>query len=171
MKKSRLVIAAVAASAVAISSVPNTLYAALSGTSPVTANLPVTANVPNKCTVSASAVAFGDYDPTANSDATGGVTVQCTKGTAWSISMDDGSVTTAGRQMKHATLADELNYQLYSDASRTSVWGTGSGGSAVTGTAADSSAQNLTVYGRIPSGQNTASVGNYSDTITVELSF
>jgi spore coat protein U-like protein len=66
---------------------------------------------------------------------------------------------------------DTLTYELYSDVAGGTVWGSGNGGTTVAYSAADSSAQTLTVFGRIPSGQNTATVGDYSDTVTVTVTF
>lgn len=167
MKKSRLVVAAVTAGALAMAT--NPLLAALGG-SPQSTSLPITANIQASCTVSAATVAFGTYDPTANSDQNGSITIQCTKGTAATISLDDG-LHSAGRQMKHLTLADELTYQLYSDNVGGTVWGSGGGGTAVAYAATTSAATILTVFGRIPAGQNNASVGDYSDTVAVTVTF
>ena len=60
-----------------------------------------------------------------------------------------------------------LNYQLYSDSARGTVWDN------VTGTTLTGSgiAQGLTVYGRLPGGQLSAPAGAYSDTITATVSF
>ena len=167
MKKSRLVLADVTAGALALAT--NPLLAAL-GTSPQTASLPITANIQARCTISAATVAFGTYDPTANSDQNGSITIQCTKATAATISLDEGAAP-AGRQMAHATLPDTLTYELYSDVAGGAVWGSGNGGSTVAYNAANSSPTILPVFGRIPLGQVTASVGNYSDTVTVTVTF
>ena len=166
MKKSRLVLAAVTAGALAM--VANPLLAAL-GPSPQTANLPVTANIQARCSVSAATVAFGTYDPTANSDQNGSITIQCTKSTAATISLDEGAAP-AGRQMAGPG-TDTLTYELYSDVAGGTVWGSGNGGSTVAYNAATSAATTLTVFGRIPLGQNNAGVGNYSDTVTVTVTF
>src|SRR5438270_1352031 len=60
------------------------------------ANLSVTASVTANCTISTTAVAFGAYDPVvANAstalNASGSVSVACTKGSAPNITMDLGA--------------------------------------------------------------------------------
>src|SRR5262245_50170535 len=168
MKKSRFVLSAVTAGALAMTTSP--LLAAL-GTSPQTASLAISASIAARCTLSATPVAFGTYDPTANSDQNGSITIQCTKGTAATISLDEGAAP-AGRQMtRTAAPLDTLNYELYSDVAGGAVWGSGSGGATVAYNAANSSSTTLTVFGRIPSGQNNATVGNYADTVTVTVTF
>ena len=168
MKKSRLVLAAVAAGALAMATTP--LLAAL-GTSPLTTTLPISASIAARCQVSAAGIAFGLYDPTANSDANGSITIQCTKGTAATISLDEG-LFGAGRQMtRTAAPLDTLTYELYSDVAGGTVWGTGNSGAAVVYNAASSASSTLTVFGRIPLNQNSASVGDYADTVTVTVTF
>jgi spore coat protein U-like protein len=66
---------------------------------------------------------------------------------------------------------DILTYELYSDAAGGTVWGSGSGGSTVAYNAANSAPTTLTVFGRIPAGQNNAGVGAYADTVTVTVTF
>lgn len=120
------------------------------------------------CTVSTQGVSFGGYDPFAiqDLDGTGAVDVNCDAATPISVALSAGSGSYGVRAM-HAG-AHVLNYNLYTDASYTTVWGDGSGvTSAVSGNGISVS---LPVYGRIPSGQN-AHVGSYSDVIVVTLTF
>ena len=54
--------------------------------------------------------------------------------------------------------ADDLgrqsaDYNIYTDAARTNVWGDGTGGTATIANTGTGAAQNVTVYGRVPSGQ------------------
>ena len=167
MKINRLVLAAVTAGALTMAT--NPLLAALVG-SPINVNLPITASIAARCDVSTTGIAFGNYDPTANTDQTGTITIQCTKGTSATISLDEGALP-AGRQMTGGVVGDLLTYELYSDAGRTTVWGLGNSGSTVNYLAADSSPQNLTVYGRIPLGQVNASVDTYSDIVVINVQF
>jgi spore coat protein U-like protein len=64
--------------------------------------------------------------------------------------------------------ASGLSYFLYSDSGRTTNWGNVTG-SWVSGTGTGT-AQNLTVYGRIPASQS-ALIGSYADTVTVTITF
>ena len=63
-----------------------------------------------------------------------------------------------------------LTYNLYTDPSRTQVWGDGTGGSNVSNGSGSGAAQTINVYGRISSGQ-TVPTGTYTDTITVTINF
>jgi len=83
--------------------------------------------------------------------------------------LDDGAAP-VGRQMAGPG-GDILNYELYTDVAGGTVWGTGSGGAAVAYNAATSAPTDLTVFGRIPLGQNNAGVGAYADTVIVTVTF
>lgn len=139
-----------------------------------TSNLSVTATVTANCTVSTSAVAFGNVNTITggNVDASGGITVTCTNGTSWTAAAGAGSgtgATIATRKM--ASGGNLLNYSLYTDSGRTSVWGDGTSGNVtITGTG-NGGAQSTTIYGRVPSGQTSAPAGSYSDTVAVTVTY
>lgn len=135
------------------------------------------ANADTICTVSASGVAFGNYDPlaNANADGTGSVSVTCIgSGTVtYTISASMGSGTYQARKLVSGS--HTLDYNVYTDSTRTTIWGDESSG---TGLISDSvtatpggATKTSTVYGRIFSGQKTASVGSYSDTLIVTISY
>ena len=68
--------------------------------------------------------------------------------------------------------SEALTYNLYLDASRTTIWGDGTGG---TQAYSDPSAKKnqsvtVTIYGRIPAGQDVSAV-SYSNTITATINF
>jgi spore coat protein U-like protein len=93
----------------------------------------------------------------------------------YEILLDTGLVGTyAPRAMTNG--ASLLNYNLYTDATRTAVWGDGTGGTAVVSIkyslppAGTTQTDTHTVYGRAFAGQ-VVSVGSYLDTITVTLVF
>lgn len=134
----------------------------------------VTANVLSTCsTVTANALDFNDYDPLtgADKDATTTIDVTCTNGTPFTVKLNGGNTgTITQRKLKEDAGSDELNYNLYTDASRTTLWGDGSTGQTVTGTGTGTAVQE-TVYGRISGGQNDKSVGSYSDVITVTVDY
>ena len=136
--------------------------------------LNVSATVTANCTVSSSAVAFGNVNPLSGSDvdASGGITVTCTNGTAWVASAGLGAgagATFASRKMTAG--ANLLNYSLYTDAGRTSVWGDGTGSTATFSNTGSGLAQAVTVYGRVPSGQTTVPPGSYADTVSVTVTY
>ncbi|VVD34393.1 Putative secreted protein [Paraburkholderia dioscoreae] len=135
------------------------------------------ANADPTCTVSASGVAFGNYNPlaNANADGTGSVSVTCT-GSA-TVTYTIGASTGSGAYLarKLVSGSQTLNYNVYVDNTRTTIWGDGSSGtSLLSGNVVATSggaAQASTVYGRISSGQATASVGSYSDILTVTVTY
>lgn len=146
--------------------------------SPQTANLSVTATVSANCTISTTAVAFGEYDPVVTNastvlDATGKVSVTCTNGAPSLITLGQGPDPDAAstdaapvRRMKSGS--NYLSYQLYSEATHTTVWGNDATSDVPnTGTGAN---QDITVYGRVPAGQNVPT-GNYTDTVVATITF
>jgi spore coat protein U-like protein len=120
------------------------------------------------CTVSTPGVNFGSYDVFSNQnlDSTGNISVICDIGVSYTIFLSPGGGSYASRSM--AGGVHRLSYNLYTDPSRTSVWGDGSGGTSIAGGSAIPA--NHPVYGRIPARQNVY-VGSYSDSITVTLNF
>ncbi len=131
------------------------------------------------CSVTATNLNFGTYN-TANGSPTNGagnVNVECSFLLAlllsYTVKLSTGSSGTyTARQMENTTY--DLNYNLYTNLARTSVWGDGSGG---TGYNSFSSLvlllyhnANYTVYGRIPATQNIPA-GGYTDTITVTVTY
>jgi spore coat protein U-like protein len=120
----------------------------------------VTANVAASCSVTATDLAFGQYDPFAATplDSTSTISITCTNMHGYAYSVP----TPTARSMAGPGAAT-LNYGLYNEAARTSGFGgagTGNG-----------SAQSITVYGRIPAGQTLAVVGSYSDLVTVTVNY
>ena len=62
-----------------------------------------------------------------------------------------------------------INYSLYTDAGRTTVWGNTVGTDAVSATG-NGASQSYTVYGRVPA-QTTPAPATYTDTITVTVTY
>lgn len=132
----------------------------------------VTATVIDSCTLTAgNTLAFGNYDPNSGTalDGQTTVSVSCTNGTTADVALDLGAnANVSTRRMVDATAGTSfLQYELYSDSGRTTVWGTGVDAVTYTGQGV-LSASNLTVYGRVPISQDVP-VDSYSDTITVTL--
>lgn len=130
-------------------------------------------------------VNFGDYDvfAAAPDDVTGKAHISCTLMSggadkvsyALALSMGASNAFLPPRQMTSGT-ANRLNYNLYTNASRSRVWGDGSGGTrTVTGTIKltpkkPTRSKNRSIYGRIPATQD-AATGNYSDTLIMTMTF
>lgn len=134
-------------------------------------NVAVSADVARNCVLTAGSVLFGTYDPLVANDVaplnqTGTFTVRCVRGVTAQIGLDDGVV--GGRQMSDGG-SELLDYELYKDAGRTSVWDeTGAGRYSYTATSR--AAETLTIYGQIPGGQDVAE-GSYSDTVVAIAEF
>ena len=141
-----------------------------------TSTFTVTATVAASCTVAATSLAFGNFTLT-QLDGTSTITLTCTNGTSYTVGLDAGtspSATTVARKMTGPTVGSTvqyLSYALYSDPGRTTNWGATSA-SWVSGTGTGSAVP-ITVYGRIPAStaNQTASIGSYSDTITVTVTY
>jgi spore coat protein U-like protein len=118
--------------------------------------------------VSVVNVAFGAYDVFNNSDtdSTGTVKVTCDASTSYTISISTGSGTFASRAMTNGSY--QLNYNLFTDPHRLTIWGDGTGGTATV--AATDSGATYTVYGMIPALQN-VHAGGYFDTLTVTVTY
>ena len=123
------------------------------------------------CTVTSSGVVFGSYDTFSSTplDGTGPIQIVCNGNPSFSISLSTGgSGSYAPRAM--ASGSYRLNYNLYTDAARTTIWGNGTGGTQTVSGTSPKPVIDATVYGRIPARQN-AAMGNYSDTVTVTVTF
>lgn len=147
---------------------PSCASLAAAGSFPFT----VSATVTNNCNIGATNLSFGTAGVIgAGLSATGSLSVTCTNGDAWRISLNGGgSGNVAARAMQRQGGGGSVNYQLYTDSAGTLPWGDGTGGTTrVTGTGTGL-AQSVNVYGRVPA-QSTPMPGNYSDTITATIEF
>jgi spore coat protein U-like protein len=128
----------------------------------------------DQCTISATPMIFGAYNVFQGSpvDTTGSVVYRCNGNLAsLAITINRGqSQTFLPRELGQGN--EKLAYNLYRDAARTTVWGDFTAGTwayiDVNPPKKDDVA--LTIYGRIPPGQD-VSVGTYSDTVTVVVLF
>jgi spore coat protein U-like protein len=120
------------------------------------------------CTVSTSGIAFGGYDPfvAQDVDSVASIGVTCDVTTSYSIALSTGAGTYEQRVMTSGL--HQLLYNLYTDATLSTVWGDGTGHSAMVGDTQLLATH--TVYGRIPARQNPP-VGVYGDTIVITLTF
>jgi spore coat protein U-like protein len=132
----------------------------------------VTATVLSTCSVSATDLAFGNYNPIsgANLDGATSISVTCTNGTGYNVGISAGGgtgATVASRKMTNG--ANTLNYTLYRDAGRTNVWGVTIATDTLIGTGSGA-AQPIDVYGRVP-GSQAAPSGGYTDTVTITVTY
>jgi spore coat protein U-like protein len=126
-----------------------------------------------KCSVFAAPLTFGSYNvfTTAPLDSTGGLAFDCNGGARnISIEISRGqSGTFFPRTLRKGT--ESLAYNLYLDATRTTVWGNGAG---QTETYFVRNPPNdwviVPIYARIPAEQD-ISHGSYADSVTVTINF
>lgn len=125
------------------------------------------------CTISTTSVSFGTYNVFSASptDSTGGISFRCgVLDFNVSVSLTQGqSGTFFPRAMRKGS--ESLPYNLFRDASRTSIWGDGTGGTSIyTHTWTIGQPIRLTIYGRVAPGAD-VSAGTYSDTVTAVINF
>ncbi len=96
----------------------------------------------------------------------GGLRVNCMANTPYQVLIDGGSSGDVNARALLGPAAEQITYNLYTDASYATVWNDSSGVSAL-GSGAD---QWLSVYGRVPA-QAAPGPGQYSDTVTVTVSW
>ena len=140
----------------------------------VSGTLNLSATVTANCTVSTSALAFGNVDTISGSDfdGTGGISVTCTNGTGWSAAAGVGAgsgASFAGRNMTSG--ANLLGYNLYTSSAYSTVWGDGTGSTGLLSGTGTGSVQAVTVYGRVGSGQTGVPAGSYADTVAVTVTY
>ena len=125
----------------------------------------VSANVNAVCTIATTTnLAFGTYDPVVANATTpkdelapAAVSVSCTKGTTPTVTITAFGTITSG--------ANTLNYNLFSEGTHTTPFGT------VNLTfAAGKAAQTVNVWGQIPAGQDVG-VGTYAGTATANVNY
>lgn len=121
------------------------------------------------CTVVVQPVLFGNYDVfnSVDLDSTGLVDVTCDSvADSYSIALSTGMGSYGQRKMMQGIYA--LNYNLYTNSGRTTVWGDGTAGTnTVNGSGLFAS---FSVYGRVTA-QQSARVGAHSDNLVLTLTF
>jgi spore coat protein U-like protein len=137
-----------------------------------TSTFTVQMTVTSSCVInSSSTLSFGSQGVlVANVDNTSTIQVQCTNTTPYNIGLDAGTgtgATVTTRKMTNG--ANTINYSLYSDSGRATVWGNTIGTNTVAATGSGAS-QSYTVYGRVPP-QTTPAAATYTDTITVTVTY
>jgi len=124
------------------------------------------------CTVSAIGVNFGIYDPlsAANVDVKGRITVDCDAKTDFTVKLSTGGSGSYTTREMLGSSPSKLNYNLFTNNQRTTVWGDGTSGTSIM-SYTNKKKVFPWVYGRLYGGQNTVKVGVYSDLITVTVEY
>jgi spore coat protein U-like protein len=126
------------------------------------------------CTISATSVNFGNYNVFNGTplDSTGTITYRCNAAASnITVALTKGASTTYNPRLMYKGV-EVLGYNLFRNAARTNIWGDGTSGTAIYSRAnpPNNSNVNLTVYGRVPAGQD-VSAGTFSDTVTAVINF
>jgi spore coat protein U-like protein len=127
------------------------------------------------CTIETRPLSFGTYDPVANAnlDALSQIIYTCSnQGKKIRIEMSPGIANQFDRHMTAGTSQDFLNYNIYLDATRQTVWGNGTNG---TDAYFENNPPNNTpvvvpMYGRVFARQDVPT-GQYVDVVHVVILF
>jgi spore coat protein U-like protein len=139
------------------------------------------------CSVSSAGLAFGLYQPlsfpgkltSADSISNAGISVVCTGivgGGLYTLALGP-SIAGPGdrvstRYLVNSNGGDDMRFNVYTDAAYSVVWGDGAMGSLISGgIASGDSNRSITVYGRVPAGQNTLKAGSFAGSLTITLTY
>lgn len=129
------------------------------------------------CLVSAPNLSFGPYDGLSGAPATTSATivVSCDQSPPPTVAVLLGPSAVSGgffpRKMRQDGGTDFLDYNFYADPGASAVWGDGTGGTLTrSNRVSKNSPWTLTIYGRVPPGQDVAA-GSYSDLLTITINF
>lgn len=136
------------------------------------------------CSLSTSGLAFGNYQPVtlpgkvSSVDAVSNATLSMvctgiTTGGFYSVALGSSSGNSfSPRLMTNPQGGPQMQFNVYTDPTYSTIWGDGTTGSVFTGTLAPGySARTFTAYGKIPAGQNGLRVGSFSATLVVTLRY
>ncbi|MBU8545387.1 MULTISPECIES: spore coat protein U domain-containing protein [Roseomonadaceae] len=133
------------------------------------------------CSVTSTSMSFGSYDGSMASPtvSTAIIAVTCLAldqptVVTFSIALLGGTGGQGGRQLSSG--AERLDFEIYTDANRSIVFGEGAGGTALlsgSGTASQVAPlrMNFTVYGRAPARQRAPRAGAYTEALTVLMTY
>ena len=147
---------------------------AVAAPSPATTTLNVSANVASNCLVTAAPLAFTDYDASGPVDGSANLSVRCSTGTPYTIKLGNGANgTIAQRLLKSGS--NQLEYNLFTDAARGTIWGN-TVGATVGGSGRGMSinmANTHTVFGTIANSDanQDAPTGLYTDSVAVTVEY
>ncbi len=122
------------------------------------------------CTVSTTPVSFGSYNPSTPTplDAAGTVSWRCTGNRRTvQVLISTGGSGSFSRRMTGTS--GTLQYNLFMDATRQTIWGDGTAGTQfISQDTRSSENYTVSIYGRLPPGQS-VQAGTYSDSLVVTL--
>lgn len=134
------------------------------------------------CTVNATPVAYGTYDPMSSTplDSDGSVLFTCGGliggVVSYDITLGKGVYSTNFSPRKMSSGINLLDYDLYTSSAYSSIWGDGTAGTQkisgnVTILVLGGTTKNVVVYGRIPGSQSIVKAGVYSDAVVITVTY
>jgi len=124
----------------------------------------------NNCLISTSNLAFASGSPITDQRISAPLSVACTANSTYQIALNGGVSNNPGaRTMKNSVTGETLTYRI-SATPDGQAWGDGQAGTMVYSGTGTGSAQNVMMYGIVPS-QRAPTPGDYRDTVTVLLMF
>ncbi|MGA7297474.1 MAG: spore coat protein U domain-containing protein [Rhodanobacteraceae bacterium] len=147
-------------------------YATMAAAATDTTSFDATITIQDSCDANVATVndlnfgtrTFADTNISSTTD----ISVKCTTDASYTIGLTAASGGTGSRTMSGP--GTSIGYEMYSNAGHTSVWGDTIGTDTVADTG-NGTSQTHTVYGLVSSIPGTASAGNYSDTVTVTVTY
>ena len=106
----------------------------------------------SNCLVTAGPLAFADYDASGPVDGSADISVRCSNGTPYRIKLGAGNTGTFAQRLLNVSGANQLEYNLFTDSGRGTIWGETVGTDTVPGNGRGMSilkANTHTVYGTI----------------------
>lgn len=138
-----------------------------------TTSMMVAVDVVGDCTISATPLIFGLYNPDSCKpvDSTARLKVLCTLNTPYYVTLDQGAGNSASTRLRRMSGPDHssIKYILTQNLTHTINWGNVIGVDAKFGIG-NGLKQNLVVYGEIPPKQNVV-IGSYRDVVNVNIIF
>lgn len=137
---------------------------ALASQNSSTNNIVVNSNYENSCLIlSASDIDFGSVELLNNTlYRSGTIQLACPMGTNMKVSLNNGINPLGSQRRMKNSLGSYIQYSLYQDPSHSNIW--------QADTSYSITHQTIPVYAMLPS-QSISSIGKYSDTITVTLTY
>jgi len=139
------------------------------------ASFTVSATVAKACAISAADLDMGTWDGTGNLNGSSLITVKCTTGTGYDVTLSQGTNGSSASDRKLISGSDLLSYNLYTDSARSIVWDDVGGLNYVSGTGtgmANANEQDIRVYARIQQADLLAAKpGYYTDSVTATVTY
>ncbi len=125
------------------------------------------------CVINATSLQLGSYDPITRQsvDSYSEIHLNCDQGVMFRIRLDPGAHAASSfqpRKLRALNGVGTLAYNLYTDSSRTRVWGDSTGNTDIKVGIGTGNSQTLIIYSRLLARQNVPA-GTYTDTVVINV--